>query len=186
MNKNILDAPERENLSLKKVTSIDRLKSMLLDHFLMTMILTILAILPMTFMIKTKLEDNTLTPNLFEIFFMVSISVLYLLKDTLNSRSLAKRYMGQIIIDSKTKLPAAEIKCLIRNITIPLWIIEVFVVLISPSKRIGDIIAGTEIKQTDYISFSDTKMEFLNYKKLNFIKLWFVATAFIFGIFYVL
>ena len=44
----------------------------------------------------------------------------------------------------KTDTVASSLKCLIRNITIILWPIEVIVVLVSPSRRIGDFIAGTE------------------------------------------
>lgn len=66
-------------------------------------------------------------------------------KDFYNGRSVAKRLQGYQIVDSNTNKIATEMQCMIRNITFIIWPIEAFFLLISPRRRIGDIIASTKI-----------------------------------------
>ena len=40
-------------------------------------------------------------------------------------------------------------KCFIRNLTIPIWPIEIIFVLINPKRRLGDFIAATRIDYVD-------------------------------------
>jgi hypothetical protein len=49
------------------------------------------------------------------------------------------------IVENKTGKVASPIKCFIRNIFIIIWPIEVIVTLINPSRRIGDLVAGTKV-----------------------------------------
>lgn len=176
MNNEILDAPlsEQETLLQHKLSSWSRLKSMFLDHFLMCML-----IVPPLILINWAL-DNILKDSVFindsHLIGFAVLTPLYFMKDIINGRSLAKRITGQIIIDSKTKLPTNEIKCILRNITIPFSFIEVLVVLLfNPSKRIGDLIAGTEVVKTDSVPFSETKKEFKAYSKSKFLGYWLIT-----------
>lgn len=125
-----------------------RIGSMLLDHFIMSFILTILVV-PFSFigLSETLSEESTQTAfnaDLFLYALVLGLS-LYLNKDAIKGKSLAKRILKQEVIDIKTGEIASPIKCFVRNILIILWPIEVIVVLASPSRRIGDLIAGTKV-----------------------------------------
>jgi hypothetical protein len=70
---------------------------------------------------------------------------LYFNKDVYSGRSIAKRLLKLQVVDIKTDMPANPIKCLIRNLTLVIWPIEVIVALINNERRIGDFIAGTRL-----------------------------------------
>lgn len=70
-------------------------------------------------------------------------------KDFYSGQSVVHRLLGYQIVDNKTSQPADKLRCMIRNITAPLWIIEGVVTLFSPNRRLGDIIAGTKIMDVD-------------------------------------
>lgn len=192
MTEEILDEAfeEKENLILLKTSLTERLKSMVLDHIVMTMIISFFATIPIIISANKKILNspliNQFSLSSLEIFFIAGFMAIYFMKDTLNGRSLGKRYFGQIVLDSKTKLPANETKCILRNITIPLWFLELLFTLISPSRRLGDYIAGTEIMKTNSIPFSKTKIELRNYDKLNFLIYWLITTFCIMGILFLL
>ena len=77
---------------------------------------------------------------------MASLIVIGLLnKDFFNGQSPIKRIGGHQVVDIGTAQPANKIKCLIRNITAPIWPIELVMVWINPQRRLGDYIAGTKI-----------------------------------------
>lgn len=80
---------------------------------------------------------------------MIFAVSLYFNKDVIQGRSIAKRALNQEVVNIKNNDVASPLKCLVRNLTIVLWPIEVIVVLISPSRRIGDLIAGTRV---DFVS----------------------------------
>jgi hypothetical protein len=69
----------------------------------------------------------------------------YLCKDAINGRSPGKRILKLQIIDNATGKAASPVKCFVRNIFIILWPIEAIVALINPSRRIGDLVAGTKL-----------------------------------------
>ena len=95
---------------------------------------------------------------------------LILNKDFYDSRSIGKRISGYKVVD-KRGLSASKIQCLIRNITIFLWPIEVALLLINPSRRLGDFIAGTKVIESDKISNSST-FEEINNRNFNVSILW--------------
>ncbi len=80
----------------------------------------------------------------------------------IQGKSIAKRSLKQEIVDVKTGEVASSLKCLIRNLTIVLWPIEVIVVLVSPSRRIGDFIAGTKVEFISEERNSKPKVDFRN------------------------
>lgn len=70
-------------------------------------------------------------------------------KDFFSGQSVVHRLLGYQIINTKTLKPADRLRCMLRNITAPLWMIEGIVTLFSPNRRLGDIIAGTRIVDVD-------------------------------------
>ena len=113
-----------------------RLGSMLLDHFIMCFVLV-----PLMIFIDFVRESSV--PFDLPVWQFYLIVAIYLNKDAVLGQSVAKRLLGLQVHDGKTGQPANEFQCFLRNLTIPVWPIEVIAVLISPSRRIGDAIAGT-------------------------------------------
>lgn len=143
-----------------KVTIGLRLASMLVDHFAMTFI-AMFIIMPGFALSAFDAFNLDHDPSSFgfggmSFLFAFGFSA-YFNKDIFNGRSPAKRILKMQVIDNKTGLVAIPLKCLVRNLSIVLWPIEVIFVLINPKRRLGDKIAGTRI---DYVENPEkTKMD---------------------------
>jgi uncharacterized RDD family membrane protein YckC len=134
-----------------KVTIGLRLASMLVDHFAMTFIM-IFIVMPGFAVSMFNAFNLDHDPSSFgfggmSFLFAFGFSA-YFNKDIFNGRSPAKRILKMQVIDKNTGQVANPLKCLVRNLTIPLWPLEVIFVLIDPKRRLGDKIAGTRI---DYV-----------------------------------
>jgi uncharacterized RDD family membrane protein YckC len=64
-------------------------------------------------------------------------------KDFFGGQSAVHRKLGYKVLDIKSNETAGKIQCMVRNLTAPLWPIEVIFILVNPKRRLGDIIAGT-------------------------------------------
>jgi uncharacterized RDD family membrane protein YckC len=90
-----------------------------------------------------------------DIIFSISFSLMMIAlvnKDFFGGQSTVHRLLGFKVIDIKTNEQASKLKCMLRNVTAPIWIIEVFFLLVNPKRRLGDILAGTsliEVESTD-------------------------------------
>lgn len=130
-----------------------RLTSMLLDHFIMSFGIVIIALVlvGIGYLIIGNPSDSDL-PEWFiiiPIFLGSIIFSIYFNKDVINGKSPAKRFLGLVILDYKTGEIANPVKSVIRNITFVFWPIEVVFSLFSPERRIGDYIAGTKVVSDD-------------------------------------
>lgn len=85
-------------------------------------------------------------------------------KDFFNGQSISKRIYGYRIIDIKTNQTANETKCMLRNITMILWPIEALMILINPTRRLGDIIAGTKLIDKEQ---SDPELILTEFNSIN-------------------
>ncbi len=74
---------------------------------------------------------------------------LYPCKDCINGRSLAKRVMGHQVVSNKTGQVATPLQCLVRNLLIFIWPVEVIAVQFNPARRLGDKLAGTRVVTYD-------------------------------------
>lgn len=135
-----------------KVTIGLRLVSMFIDHFVMT-ILMVIIVLPgfvVSFFDAFNLDHEPYSSGIGILFFLFILGfAVYFNKDIFNGRSPAKRMLKMQVIDIKTGQAASPLKCLIRNLTIPIWPIEIIFVLINPKRRLGDFIAATRIDYVD-------------------------------------
>ena len=142
----------------KDVNVGTRLVSMLIDHFAMTMV-------AMVFFIPMIMSDLLSMFNLTHehtemdfggtLFYVWLVGfALYFCKDTINGRSFGKRITKTQVVNNNTGQVASPLKCFIRNIFCVIWPVEVIVSLINPSRRIGDIVAGTKI-----VSYIPTNVE---------------------------
>lgn len=149
----------------KEVTAGTRIGAMLLDHFVMTFAIMFL-VLPFTIgsFGEGITDDSTTSPFSSDLFFylMVFGMSLYFNKDMIQGKSVAKRALKLEIVNIKTGEVASSLKCLIRNLTIAVWPIEVIAVLINPSRRIGDLIAGTRVGYISDELNSKPKVDFKN------------------------
>lgn len=137
-----------------KVTVGTRIGSMLLDHIFMT-IIAVLFFFPQMMFDSMNFSTTDSDTGLFSVSDLGLFSgisyisliglVLYLCKDCFNGRSLAKRALKLQVVDIKSGRVASPIKCLIRNLFIIVWPIEIIAILINPNRRIGDLVAGTRV-----------------------------------------
>jgi len=64
-------------------------------------------------------------------------------KDFFGGQSVVHRKLGYKVLDVKTKETGSKIQCMVRNLTGPIWPIEVIFLLVNSKRRLGDLIAGT-------------------------------------------
>jgi len=127
-----------------------RLGSMIFDHFIMTIILMIFLspLLINNFTdsrIKAVGNSSMIEMNSPVTYFMIFGFALYFCKDIFGGRSIAKRILKLQVVSNSTGEVASPIQCVIRNFFCVIWPLEVIMTLINPSRRLGDIIAGTKI-----------------------------------------
>ena len=99
--------------------------------------------------------------------WLVSISLTNLVlvnKDVIGGRSVAKRAYGYALIDKSSKEEASPFQCMIRNVTFLFWPVEAVAVMISPKRRIGDLIANTELIECSISEPSEILDEMKNQK----------------------
>lgn len=133
----------------QKTNARTRIGSMLLDHIAMTFIAMIFFIPGMISGFSTAFEvsHEQTSPDIFgglSYFGLIGFA-LYFCKDSINGRSIAKRALKLQVVENSSGKVASPIKCFVRNIFCILWPIEVIVTLASPSRRIGDMVAGTRV-----------------------------------------
>lgn len=125
---------------------IKRLMLMFLDYFMMGLFFVPLLIINGIALETTNPKFESTIANAILLLFLIA----YLNKDFLKGKSLGKRFFGYQVIDMKSKRAASELQCFIRNLTICFLLpIEVVVSFIYPNKRIGDLIANTELVETE-------------------------------------
>lgn len=130
-----------------------RLRSVIGDFMFTMAIYFPIGILFMIPIIFLEDYDGIIEPHIIMIWISIIPYSLFLFlilnKDFFKGRSVAKRLQGYQVVDSNTDTAATEIQCMIRNITLIIWPIEAFFLLISPRRRLGDIIAGTKINDAE-------------------------------------
>ena len=136
----------------QKVNSGTRLGTMILDHFLMTMIAMFFFVpgIISGFSNAFNVSHDQTNPDIFGNMYLGLLGfAVYFCKDCINGRSIAKRILKLQLVDNTSGQVASPLKCFVRNIFCVLWPIEVLVALINPSRRIGDRIAGTKLVPFD-------------------------------------
>lgn len=144
-NQHIQDSNSIIAASLK-IDSTTRLTSAIMDHVIMTIVVMIFG-LPYIIMVFL----NKSTPKQQGVLFDMTLIgfALYFCKDCIYGQSIAKRILKQQVVNNKTGEIANPVRCFVRNIFIIIWPIELVVILITPQRRLGDIIAGTKVNAFD-------------------------------------
>ena len=135
--------------STTKITPALRLGSMLLDHAITCFALVIVLLPFLLFSIfkgfTGTASTEILTPAFSgDLLLMSAVFAIYYCKDSIDGRSMAKRITKLQVVDARSGATAGAIRCCIRNLTIPIWPLEVLITLFSPTRRLGDFIAGTK------------------------------------------
>lgn len=133
------------------VSSGSRFASMFLDHIIMSIAIAIICIPAMfsTFFNAFQMSHEDQDIDMFGgklIYFSLLGFALYFCKDAIDARSPGKRIFKTQVVNNSDGLPASPIKCLVRNIFCIFWPIELIVTLFSPTRRIGDLVAGTKVQ----------------------------------------
>jgi uncharacterized RDD family membrane protein YckC len=136
----------------KHIEAGTRFGAMILDHFFMTMIMMIFFIPGMisNFITVFNTTHKQTAFNPFGgnwIYLGLLGFAVYFCKDSINGRSIAKRILKLQLVNNATGEVASPIRCFVRNLFCIIWPIELIVVLINPSRRIGDRVAGTRLVQ---------------------------------------
>ncbi|MFY0608610.1 MAG: RDD family protein [Cyclobacteriaceae bacterium] len=127
----------------KKLDSFDRRRAGILDLAAWIVLLNGLTILLFA---VTSNETVILIAG----YLNASAYVFFVSKDIFLGHSVFKLSHGIQIVDSRTEQPVTELRTVIRNSTlILLFPIEFLVAVVSPQRRIGDLIAGTKLVSTD-------------------------------------
>ncbi|GAA4329186.1 RDD family protein [Flaviaesturariibacter amylovorans] len=127
-----------------------RLVSIILDYLFVTILFaTVIVLFRKDLLADPKLlmqpkDDATR-------MFAWGMILVFMLKDTIGGRSLAKRMLGLHIIDNKGGYRAQAVQCFVRNIPIMVWFVEVVVLLFSPDRRLGDLMGGTRVVTDEYL-----------------------------------
>lgn len=131
-----------------------RLRSMIADLWFCLAVAMPFILISMIALFTTqtfiKLEINYSILNLL-VFPIIWMAILFIIlnKDIACGMSAGKRTFGFKIVDSQTKQKASQLQCMLRNVTMMLWPLEVLMALINPKRRIGDFIAKTEVIETE-------------------------------------
>jgi len=127
---------------MSKVPLGARLGSMFLDHVIMTFIVAMVG-LPFYIINFFLLRYMNFK---FPWIIGAIIFLIYFNKDYFRGKSLAKRLIGLQVFDRTTNQVASKWKCFVRNLTCVLWPVEVLITLFSPTRRLGDFLANTDVR----------------------------------------
>lgn len=112
------------------------------DWFIMTLIAMPFAIPVIVYNISNKSPDKPGGP----LWYIALIGfAIFFCKDCIQGRSIAKRLLNQQVVNKKTGQIANPLRCFVRDIFMIVWPIEGIATLISPQRRLGDIVAGTKV-----------------------------------------
>jgi len=127
-----------------------RLSAAIMDHIIMTMTAMVFFIPGMIylFMNFNNLSYKELVASadmkIFTYWGLIGIAF-YFCKDCIWGQSIAKRLLKLQIVNNKTGEIAGPFRCLVRNLFIVVFPVEGLMILVNPSKRLGDLVAGTKL-----------------------------------------
>jgi RDD family. len=117
---------------------IKRLLAFGLDLMIIVAIVNVLFL--STFIIKSQFLLQFLSALMITLLFC---------KDCMNGQSIGKRVMKLQVVDSNTEENISAVRHIVRNLFLPLWCIEILILMISKRERIGDYVAKTKVISND-------------------------------------
>lgn len=113
----------------------------------------ILFFIPAIILGNAKGTEHGISNSLLALPFSL-LSLIILNKDSWGGQSIIHRLYGYKVVNAKNNQTAGKIQCFMRNLTFVCWYVEIIPLLISPKRRIGDLIAGTKLIE---VEISDPK-----------------------------
>lgn len=108
-------------------------------------------------MIFSVVENFTFTSPVYSAVILFSM---FINKDIYFGKSIGKYFNGTRVVSIRTGNAASPIQCSLRNLFILIWPLEAIILLFSPKRRIGDIVAGTKVQESVDIS-PETKWQYV-------------------------
>lgn len=148
---------------------ITRISSIIIDFLAIILLLKLIPYSTNNFW-NTKIIQGTQPQIINEISPWLGILIyltisLYLNKDIIRGQSLGKQILKLQIVSNSTGKAATVYQCFIRNLFLVfLGPIELVISFINPSRRIGDIVAGTTLISYD----PDIEQPGLNFLQIGF------------------
>lgn len=117
-----------------------RLASIVIDQALVIFLCS-MVVAPAAFLVEE------LSPFLYEPYDYLALlaPTMYLCKDIIGPRSLGKRLLNLQIVNEGDR-QAAPARCVMRNMTLLIWPIELLIAMLNPSRKLGDRLAGTRLQ----------------------------------------
>lgn len=126
-----------------------RLWLLLLGLMMMT-VFTLIALIP-SFIIDLLRGFSIIRYSIFIDYLVeyaiVMILAVFLAKDVFNGQSFAKRTLRFQVLNNNTGEVATPLQTVVRNLTALIWPAEIIMMIINPSRRIGDYIANTRLER---------------------------------------
>ena len=146
---------QRHNMYLGLFENKRRLSAMNADFYYQMFMAQPIVTLFMAYKFYTWISSDSklFAMEYFEFVPLFSlIDFLIMNKDYFNGQSIINRQSGYQVVNVNSLEPASPMRCMLRNITAPIWPLEGVLAWISPQRRLGDYIAGTmliEVEKTD-------------------------------------
>ncbi len=162
--------------SLKQIDSFPilprRLKSVWSDfNYIMAVFFPFVMLFMIPAMIiPIEISDTESSIDIKLASFMIPFSFMIfsmLNKDFFSGRSVAKRTYGYQIIDNQSREVATEMQCLLRNLTLFIWPLEVVILLFSSQRRLGDLIAKTRVIDKEPIDSETILKDFKDFNMMG-------------------
>jgi uncharacterized RDD family membrane protein YckC len=130
---------------MEKITLVRRLGSMFIDYLILCAILGLvgISISIVAFLLKRYFNIDLIWVNKWIV--TIIILVVGFNKDYFRGKSIGKRAFGLAVMKN-SKGTATKLQCFIRNLTFVLAPVEVFILLFSRQRRLGDLLAGTKVE----------------------------------------
>ena len=130
-----------------EITIGKRIASMLLDHIAMSFVAVVFFVPGMMLEFEATGAGQAVpgrNPLPFGYVGLIGFA-LYFCKDCIHGRSIAKRAVDHQVVERSSGKIASPLRCIVRNIFCIIWPVEVIVTIISPGRRLGDRVAGTQV-----------------------------------------
>ncbi|TKG91573.1 hypothetical protein EYV94_21345 [Puteibacter caeruleilacunae] len=159
----------------------NRLKSMISDlQYCLSIMMPVVLIMMIIFFVSGFVEDMDNFSTYLSIMMIPWMFILLIIlnKDIAFGMSAGKRTFGFKIIDFKTKQEASQMQCMLRNVTMLIWPIEALMTAFNSKRRIGDLIAGTEVVEWEKQDLESLREDLMSMENGSF-KLILVSLLFI-------
>jgi len=126
-----------------------RYLSIFLDQMIIVIVAMICYLLLLVFIGIYDLENQNIESLTSFHVTVALIWTIYLNKDIYQGRSIGKYNFNLRVLDRKTRYTAGPFKCLLRNLTLFIWPIELLFLAKRKERRLGDLIARTIVDDDD-------------------------------------